>query len=191
MVKAKLGLTVKVVEALTEPDAASIVVAPTLEVEAKPFDPGALLIVATPVADELHVTVLVRFCMLPSLYVCVAVNCCVVPKAIEGFVGAMVNDTSAGGPTVTVVEPHTEPAQALTVAEPAAAASAVPRLLASSVTLTATGFDELQLTEASCSVLLSLNVPIAVKRNALPKGIVGLLGLSEIERRFGGVRKSG
>jgi len=38
-----------------------------------------LLIVATPVFDELHVTVEVMFVVLASLYVPVAVNCCVAP----------------------------------------------------------------------------------------------------------------
>jgi hypothetical protein len=34
---------------------------------ANPCEPDALLIVATLEADELHVAVLVRFCVLPSL----------------------------------------------------------------------------------------------------------------------------
>jgi hypothetical protein len=35
----------------------------------------------------------------------VAVNCCVVPAAIEGFPGSTAIDTSTGAVTVTVVEP--------------------------------------------------------------------------------------
>jgi hypothetical protein len=52
-------------------------------------------------------------------------------------------------------------------------------------------FEELQLTEASCWVLLSLKVPVAIKRCAVPRGIVGLLGLPAIETRLGGVRVAG
>src|SRR5208282_6636110 len=55
--------------------------------------------------DELHIAVLVRFCVLPSLYVPVAVNCCVVPAAIEGFAGVTAIETSVGAVTVSVVEP--------------------------------------------------------------------------------------
>jgi hypothetical protein len=41
------------------------------------------VIVATAVFVELHVTKLVRFCVLESLYVPVAVNCCVAPLEME------------------------------------------------------------------------------------------------------------
>ena len=34
-----------------------------------------------------------------------AVNCCVVPAAIEGFTGVTATDTSSGSVTVSVVEP--------------------------------------------------------------------------------------
>src|SRR5208282_5344192 len=100
-------------------------------------------------------------------------------------------EPGSGGPTVAVVEPHTAPAQALSVAEPAAAAYAAPALLASSLTLMTSGLEELQVTSASCSVLPPLNVPVAVKRSALSRGTVGLLGASEMETRFGGVSVAG
>ena len=57
------AVTVKVVEPLIAPEAASIVVCPAPTALASPV----VLIVATPGADELHVAVLVRFCLLPSL----------------------------------------------------------------------------------------------------------------------------
>ena len=47
----------------------------------------ALLMVATAVFEELQVTELVRFWVLLSLYVPVAVNCCGKPLATEGFAG--------------------------------------------------------------------------------------------------------
>lgn len=99
--------------------------------------------------------------------------------------------TGPAGAAVRVVVPHTAPVQALTVVVPAARAYAAPRLLASSVMPTTVVFDELQVTEASCCVLLSLNVPVAVKRWAVPRGTLGLPGLSEMETRFGGVSVAG
>ncbi len=65
------GPTVRVVEPLTEPDVAVIVVLPCATLVASP----ELLMVATAAVDELHVTVFVRFCVLPSVNVPVAVNC--------------------------------------------------------------------------------------------------------------------
>src|ERR1700719_1254331 len=60
-----------------------MVLVPVPTVLAKP----ALLIVATAVFEELQVTELVRFWVLLSLYVPVAVNCCGTPLATEGFAG--------------------------------------------------------------------------------------------------------
>src|SRR5271157_1702471 len=84
-------VTVKVVEPLIVSTAASIVVCPALTALASPV----ALMVATPDADELHDAVLVRFCVLPSLYVPVAVNCSVAPTAMEGLAGVTAIDTSA------------------------------------------------------------------------------------------------
>jgi hypothetical protein len=47
---------VSVVEPLMDPAVAEIVVEPTITAVARPFEPAALLIVATKVSDELHVT---------------------------------------------------------------------------------------------------------------------------------------
>jgi hypothetical protein len=69
----------------------------------------AVLIVATLAAEELHVAVLVRFCVLASVYVPVAVNCCVLPLAIEGVAGVTAIDTSVAAVTVSVVLPETVP----------------------------------------------------------------------------------
>ncbi len=69
----------------------------------------AVLIVATVVVNELQVTESVRFCVLVSLNVPVAVNCCVVPLGIEGLVGVTAIDTSVAAVTVSVVEPVTLP----------------------------------------------------------------------------------
>ena len=68
-----------------------------------------VLIVATVEEEEFHVAVLVRFCVVPSLKVPVAVNCWVFPIAIEGFAGVTARDASVAGATVSVVLPETEP----------------------------------------------------------------------------------
>jgi len=109
-------VTVSVVAPLIEFKLAVIVVLlPTNTPVANPTE----LMVATLVAEELHEAVLVRSCVLPSLYVPMASNCTDKPAATVPFAGVTAMDTSAAGPTVSVVEPHTEPAHALTVAEPA------------------------------------------------------------------------
>ena len=73
------GVTLRVLEPLIEPKVAVIVALPVPTPVAKPV----LLTLATAGADELHVTELVRFCVLPSVYVPAAVNCCVLPRATE------------------------------------------------------------------------------------------------------------
>jgi hypothetical protein len=87
------AVTVRVVEPLIEPEAAWTVVMPVAVPVARP----PVLIVATAVFVELQVTVLVRFCLLLSLYVPVAVNCCVMPATIEGFAGVTASDTNVAG----------------------------------------------------------------------------------------------
>ncbi len=54
---------------------AVIVVAPVAALEASPSLPPALLMVATAGEDELQVAVVVRSCVVLSVYVPVAVNC--------------------------------------------------------------------------------------------------------------------
>src|SRR5229473_1848442 len=93
---------------------------------ATPLATPALVIVATEVFDELQVTVLVRFRVLPSLYVPVAVNGCVVPLAIDGFAGVTAIDDSTAAVTVSVVEPVREPDAAWIVLAPTPTALAAP-----------------------------------------------------------------
>src|SRR5439155_19350598 len=73
------------------PEVALILVLPWASVFAKP----ALLTVAIVGCDEFHVTVLVKFCWLPSVYVPVALNCWVLPLGIDGFVGVTAIELSA------------------------------------------------------------------------------------------------
>ncbi len=90
------GETVRVVDPVTEPDVADIVVSPTAALVATP----AAEIEATAPADELQVTAEVRSWVLPSLNVPVAMNCWVVPRAIELFAGVIAIDWSTAGSTV-------------------------------------------------------------------------------------------
>jgi hypothetical protein len=87
------GVTVKVVEPVTPLDVALIVVEPPAVAVARP----ALLIVATAVVEELHVAVLVRFRVEPSLNVPVAVNCVVLVSVVaEGLPGVTAIEESVG-----------------------------------------------------------------------------------------------
>ena len=63
---------------------------------ATPVARPVLLTVANVDALEFHVTECVRFCVLPSLSVPVAVNCLVAPVAIVGLAGVTASDTSTG-----------------------------------------------------------------------------------------------
>ena len=60
------GVTVRVVDPDTLPDVAVIVVEPVPAPLASPLEPVALLMEATAADEELQVTVVVRFCVVPS-----------------------------------------------------------------------------------------------------------------------------
>ena len=90
-------LTVKDALPETPPDVAVIVVFPAATALATPFVPAVLLMVATAVDEELQLTELVRFCVLPSLNVPVATNCAVVVGAIDGVVVATAIELKVGG----------------------------------------------------------------------------------------------
>ena len=100
MIDCNDGLTVSRVEPLILPVTALIVLVPAANAVARPCVPAALLIVATPVFDELHCTVFVMSCTLLSVNVPVAVNCCFKPNAIEGIAGVTAIDTTVAGVTV-------------------------------------------------------------------------------------------
>ena len=77
---------------LIAPDVAVMAEVPGARVEAKPEE----LIVATLAVDEFQVTVPLKFCVLASEYVPVAVNCCVRPLVIAGLSGVTAMETSVG-----------------------------------------------------------------------------------------------
>ena len=82
--------TVRVVVPLTAPEVAVIVVLPTAMAIAAP----ETLMVATAVLDDSQFAVAVRFFVVPSLYIPVAVNCWVVPKPMDGLEGVAVIEVS-------------------------------------------------------------------------------------------------
>jgi hypothetical protein len=82
--------------------------------------------VATAVVPELHCTVVVMFCVLLSVYVPVAVNCCVVPAAMLGTAGVTAIETSVAAVTFIVVDPEIDPDVAVTVVLPTATLLAIP-----------------------------------------------------------------
>ena len=59
--------TASVVDAESAPRLVAIVVVPAPTPVAMPLEPALLLITATPICDELHVTAAVMFWVLPSL----------------------------------------------------------------------------------------------------------------------------
>lgn len=81
------GVTVSVVEPLTPLSVAEIVVEPTLLPVARPLLPAVLLMLATVALEEAQVALVVTFCVVLLENTAVAVNCCVVPLAMEGLVG--------------------------------------------------------------------------------------------------------
>jgi hypothetical protein len=103
---------------VTVPKAALIEVVPTPAAVASPLEPLALLIEAIVVSDDAHVTDAVRFCVELSVYVPVAVNCCVVLSVMLGLIGDIAIDTSVAAVTVNPVEPEIVPIVAVIVVVP-------------------------------------------------------------------------
>jgi hypothetical protein len=161
-VTAVVPVTVKVSAGLVMPlNEAVMLVAPAATPVAVP--PAA--IVATVGVEEVQVTLLVRFCVLASLKVPVAVNAAVPFTATDGEAGLMAMDCSTGGVTVSVAPGSlaTAPCEAMMVALPAALPVATPDALTAAAVL-----EELQVRPVSAFELPSLNFPVALKDVVLP-----------------------
>src|ERR1700722_16780689 len=166
-------VTVSTVEPLTVPRVALIELVPTPAPVAKP----PAVIVATEGVADAHVTEPVKFCVVLSLYVPVAVNCCVVPLEIVGFAGVTAMDCSVAAVTVSTVEPLTVPRGALIelVTTPAPVAKPPALIVATD------GVADAHVTEpVRFWVELSLYVPVAVNCCFVPLEIDGLAGASAI-----------
>jgi hypothetical protein len=83
-------------------------------------------IVATVVAEDVHLAVAVRFCVVPLLYVPVAVNCWLEPKGTDGVDGVTLIEVRTAAVTVSVADPLTVPETAEIVATPGATPVARP-----------------------------------------------------------------
>jgi hypothetical protein len=168
------GVTVNTVEPVIEPLAAEIVEVPA----ATPVASPPVLIVATPVVPETHVTLPVMFAVLLSVKVPVAVNCWVAAFAIVGFAGVTAMETRAAGVTFSVAVPLMIPDAAVIVEEPTPAPVARPPvvIVANEVT------EEVQVTLlVRFCVLLSENVPVAVYCSVVPFGMVLVPGVTAME----------
>ncbi len=136
------GVTVSSVALLTLPEVAVIVAVPTATVLPSP----ALLIVAVEGVSDDQVTVLVRFCVPPSVNVPVAVNACIVPSARDGVAGVTASDTRAAEVTVSAVEPVTDPTLAEMFAVPCSPLLATPCEPAALLIVATIGVSELHCT---------------------------------------------
>ena len=106
-----------VVELVIPPELAPITVFPAAKVVASPA-PGPFAMVATLAVDELQCELSVTSCVLLSLKVPVAVNCCVLPTVTDGFTGEIAMDCRVPVPIVSVVVPVTPEAVAEIVGVP-------------------------------------------------------------------------
>ena len=100
----KVGAAAKnvmVVEPDIEPEVAVMVELPGPAPDTKPLP----VTLATAEFDEVQDAIEVRACVLPSLKVPVATNCCVVPRASEGFAGVTAIDCSTAAVIVNWAEP--------------------------------------------------------------------------------------
>lgn len=167
------------------PDLAVIVVGPTPTDVARPWEPGALEIKATRPTEELHVTNVVMFCVVPSESIPVAVNCLVWPKTMLGLDGVTVIEITALGMTVSVAWLDVTPDRAavMTVVPCASVAAfpAVPAMVATSVS------EDVQAAVAVMSLVApSENVPIAANCCVSPRATLGLTGVTAIETTTAG-----
>ena len=119
--------TVSVALPVTAPMDALIVVWPCASPVARPTLAAALDTVAKAGLLESQTAWAVRSCVVPSENVPVAVNCWVVPLAIDGAAGETAMALSVAPLTVSEVWPVTAPTEAEIVVSPVASAEASPR----------------------------------------------------------------
>ena len=153
---------------------------PAAEQFATPATLGAFAIVATVAADELQWLFRLMSCVLPSLKVPVAANCCVLPTAAVGAKGVTARETSVPVPTVSPVVPVTPEADAEMVTVPPFLpwVSPEPRIEA------IFGLEDFHETPLRfVAVLPSLNVPVALNLMEVPRAIRGFAGLMLMETR--------
>jgi hypothetical protein len=145
---------------------------------ARPPTLGAFAILATFGEDELQWVISVMSCVVPSLKVPVAVNCCVVPTVAVGAAGVIASETKVPVPTVRVVLPVMPEADAEMVTDPPFLPLHSPELRIEAIL----GLEDLHTTPLRLvATLPSLKVPVAVNLICVPFAILGLAGLTLME----------
>jgi hypothetical protein len=170
--------TVSKSDAVIPPELAPIEVVPAEKQLASPAMLGALATVATLALDELQWLFSVMSCVLPSLNVPVAVNCCFAPAVAVGARGVMATDTKVPLPIVSAVVPVTPDEEAEIVTVPVLLPLAIPfeRIEARF------GFDDFHVIPLRFEATLpSLKVPLAVNLIAVFFEIRGFAGKIVIE----------
>jgi hypothetical protein len=172
-----IGVTVRTVESEMPLQVAVSVVIPVENEVARPLEPDVLLIVATDGDDELQLARAVSTCVVLSGNVAVAVNCCVAPKVMVLFVGAISKDAI----TANVAEPEMLPDEAVIVIfiVPALDEVVTRPVLPIGASVVS---EELHATEVvrSCFVPFEY-VPVAVNCCVAPEAMIGFAGVTAIE----------
>ena len=107
-----------------------------------------------------------------------AVNCAVVPSAMDVVAGETASEARAGAVTVRVVLPLTPEYAAVMVVEPGDLAVAMPVL----ETVAAPAFDELQVADLVRSLLLpSLYLPVALNCRPSPAATADMAGVTSMD----------
>jgi len=135
--------------------------------------------VATLTLDDAQLTWVVRFSVLPSLKLPVAVNCWEPPSATLGSLGAIVMEVSSALVTVNDAVPTRPANSAVIVASPGAIPLANPLLPAVSLTVATDSGDDVHVTEfVRFSVLPSANVPMALNCTPVCSATTALAGVT-------------
>jgi hypothetical protein len=184
-------VTVSVAVPTTLPNVALIDVDPMATDVARPLEPPALLMVATPAVNEFQFTDVVRFCVVPSEYVPVAVNCWAVPRAMLGLAGVIAMDTSVAAVTVSVVDPDMLPSVAVIVVEPGVSDVARPLEPPALLMVATPAVNEFQVTDVvRFCVVPSEYVPVAVNCRVVPSTMLGFAGVIAMDTSVAAVTVS-
>jgi hypothetical protein len=175
-----LYCTVKAAELVVPPEFAPMVVVPGALQFANPATLGALAMVATDADEELQWLLSVISCVLPSLKVPVAANCCVVPADAVGAAGVIASESSVPVPTVRFVVPVMPDAVAEIVTVPPFLPWAMPVERMETIL----GFEDFHEMPAKfVTALPSLKLPLAVNLIDVPFAILEFVGFIVIDTR--------
>jgi hypothetical protein len=173
--------------------AAVIVVMPTADEAANPFEPAALLTVATETSADVHVTDDVKSCVVRSEYVPVAVNGCFVPRAILRLTGVTSMDTNVAAVTVSFAVSAFPVAgsEAVISVMPTADEAANPFETATLPMVATISSEDFHVTDdvRSC-VVRSEYVPVALNCWSVPRAILRCTGVTAMDTNVAAVTVS-